>query len=111
MQSILFYSSFPLLDLPVGAELGAVSHGSVSLSLLPGQSAGRRTPQPKTPAGFCLTSDQAGHGTTEHLLRLFLPCTGMVKKISPPPRFLVIVFCYPLNPKFKYRPVCLYMFQ
>lgn len=72
------FTSFPLLDLPVGAEFGAVPHGSVSLSVLPGQPTGWRTPQPQTLAGLCFTSHQAGHGSTGHLLCLLLPCTGKI---------------------------------
>lgn len=39
-------------DLSVGAEPGAVSHGSISLQVLPGQPTGRRAAQPQTPPGL-----------------------------------------------------------
>lgn len=66
----------PPLDLPLGAELGAVSHRFVPLSMLPGQSSGWWTSKSQTPAGLCFASHKAGHGTPGHLLRLFLPCAG-----------------------------------
>lgn len=60
----------------MGAELGALSHGSVPLPLLLGQPAGRRAPEPQTPAGLRFTAHQVGHGTTKHLLCLVFPRAG-----------------------------------
>lgn len=63
-------------DLPVGAEPGAVSHGSIPVQVLPGQSAGRRAAQPQTPPGLRFSPHQARNGPAGYILRLFLPCTG-----------------------------------
>lgn len=72
---------------------------------------GGEPPNPKRLLGFASRPTKLAMGRLSIFSVSSFHALVWSKNPPPPPRFLVLVFCYPLNPKLKYHPVCLYMFQ